>query len=105
MAGVAFATVAGACSGALIALLNFAAQVKTIRPQAMPPLVLAILLLGMGLAFVAWSSLAGYASESRFANGLKNRWYWVAIYLGLGALLCLTVGLIASGVMLWRQLL
>lgn len=105
MAVVAYTVLVTGCSGALIALLNYAGQAKAIVSDAKGPLMLSVTFFGAALGLTAWSALLGYLTEFRFANGQEmDRLWWAALLTAFAALLAFTAGLIASGVMLARQL-
>ena len=82
-------------SGTLIAILSFAAQLKTLKANATCPLLIGVGLLGCALFTTLLAIMAAYFSENRFESGVDYPAAWfVAFGLVIGALLCLGVGMV-----------
>lgn len=80
--------------GALVAVLNFMAQSKTLKPAAIWPLLAGTGVLGAGLVLTVCAAIAAYLSELAYSQTQNNVRQWrIAFITTLLSVLALALGL------------
>lgn len=80
--------------GALVAVLNFMAQIKTLKPTAMWPLLTGTGILGAGLVLTVCAAIAAYLSELAYSQGQNNVLpWWIAFMTTILSVVALATGL------------
>jgi len=93
LAMVGLTVLSTATGGALVAVLNFIAQAKPLKPPATLPLLIGTGVLGLALFFAVCAAVAAYLSELKYSQAGNNRLHWwTAITLVLLAVLSLGMG-------------
>lgn len=96
MAKIGFTSIITTCSGTLIAVLAFVAQLKVpLAAEAQCPLFTALGCLGASLFLAIVATVVRYLSELRLANDEDNKLFW---RLSLG-LVVISLTLLGAGML------